>query len=194
MSGAAVRAPVTAMPSVWREHLGVLAALSLTILALLWRDAAAIAGIWWNDSTYNHCMFVPPLIAWLVWQRRAGLARLSPRIWAPGLLLVAAGAGGWLLGYAGGIAFARQLGLLFMLQGSVIALLGPAVARALAFPTFYALFAVPFGSELVPAMQTLTAKLATILLGWTGVPAHLEGIFITMLLTRRRLRRAAGSR
>jgi EpsI family protein len=53
------------------------------------------------------------------------------------------------------------------------------VAKGLAFPLFYALFLVPAGEELVPAMQTLTAQIASSLLSITGVPAHLEGIFIT---------------
>jgi exosortase A len=165
--------------SPWRTHLGGLGLVCAAILALFHRDAADIVSIWWNSSTFNHCLLIPPIIAWLVWQRQDELRALVPIAWAPGLLLVAAGAGGWLLGDAGGVAFARHLGLAFMLQGAVIACLGKAVARGLAFPLFYALFLVPAGEELVPAMQTLTAQIAAFLLGLAGVPAHLEGIFIT---------------
>jgi exosortase A len=163
----------------WRAHLGALGALCLGILLLFHRDAADIAAIWWESSTFNHCLLVGPIIAWLVWQRLPELRRLVPAAWAPGLLLVGAGASGWLLGEAGGIAFARHLGLAFMLQGAVVACLGKAVARGLAFPLFYALFLVPVGEELVPAMQTLTAQIAAGLLALAGVPAHLEGVFIT---------------
>ena len=165
--------------SAWRAHLAALGLAIAAILALFHRDAAAIASIWWNSSTFNHCLLIPPILAWLVWQRLDGLRALTPAAWAPGLLLVAAGAGGWLLGEAGGVAFARHLGLAFMLQGAIVACLGKAVARGLAFPLFYLLFLVPAGEELVPAMQTLTARIATFLLGIAGVPAHLEGIFIT---------------
>ena len=86
---------------------------------------------------------------------------------------------GWLLGDASGVNLARQLGLLLLLEGAVIAILGKAVARGIAFPLFYAIFLVPIGEELVPAMQTLTAQLASMLLALTAIPAHLEGIFIT---------------
>ena len=66
-----------------------------------------------------------------------------------------------------------------MLQGSVVALLGKAVARGLTFPLFFAFFAIPFGDEFVPAMQTVTAELAMAMLNLSGVPALLEGVFIT---------------
>ena len=53
------------------------------------------------------------------------------------------------------------------------------MARGIAFPLFYAIFLIPIGEELVPAMQTLTAQLAVLLLALTAIPAHLEGVFIT---------------
>ena len=72
-----------------------------------------------------------------------------------------------------------SLGLVMMLQGSVATLLGPNVTRGLLFPLFYMFFLVPIGEEAVPALQTLTAKMCMVLLGWTGIPAHIDGIFIT---------------
>jgi exosortase A len=165
--------------SAWRANLVALALVWAFVLALFARDAFAMASIWWSSSTFNHCLLIVPILFWLVAQRRTELARLTPVAWWPGLLLAGAGALGWLLGEAGGIAFARHLGLVFMLQGAVIACLGKAVTRGLAFPLFYALFLVPVGEELVPAMQTLTAEMTSALLALTGVPAHLEGVFIT---------------
>jgi exosortase A len=162
----------------WRTHLTGLAAAWSAILLLFHRDAADIVSIWWNSSTFNHCLLVAPLILWLVWQRRPELRQLAPAAWAPGLLLVAAGAGAWLLGEAGSLALARHTGLVLMLQGAVIACLGKTVARGLAFPLFYALFLIPAGEEAEPYMQTLTADMAMRLLAWAGVPAHIEGVFI----------------
>ena len=163
----------------WRTHLLVLGAVAAAILILFRQDVADIVGLWSNDATFNHCFLILPLIFWLIWQRLPQLRALRPAAWAPGLVVVAGGALGWLLGDASGINFARQFGLLLMLEGAVIALLGKAVARGLAFPLFYAIFLVPVGEELVPAMQTLTAQLAALLLALTAIPAHLEGIFIT---------------
>ena len=167
------------LASAWRAHLAALAAAGGAILLLFARDATDMAAIWWSSTTFNHCLLIVPIIAWLVWQRLPELAALAPSAWAPGLALVAAGGAGWLLGEAGNIALLRHFGLVMMLQGAVVACLGKAVALGLAFPIFYAFFLVPFGEELVPPLQTLTARMSMALLALTGVPAHLDGIFIS---------------
>lgn len=163
----------------WRPHLAALASAWAAILLLFARDAADMATLWWNSSTFNHCFLVVPIIAWLVWQRLPDLEALKPRAWGPGLAVVGAGAAAWLLGEAGNVALLRHAGLVLTLQGTAIACLGKAASRGLAFPIFYAVFLVPFGEELVAPLQTLTAKMSMALLALTGVPAHIEGIFIS---------------
>ena len=163
----------------WRLRATVLGLTTLALVALFARDAAHMASIWWNSSTFNHCLLILPIIAWLVQQRWPAIRGLTPRSWWPGLLLVAAGAFAWLLGEAAGVALGRHFGLVVMLQGAVVTLLGKRISHALAFPFAYALFLVPFGEEFVPALQMLTAKMSMVLLGWAGIPAHIEGVFIT---------------
>lgn len=165
--------------SEWRAHLAALGILASAILLLFHRDLFSMLSIWWNASTFGHCLFIPFIIAWLVQQRRSGLRRLRPVAWAPGLLWLAIGAFAWLLGGAAGVALFRHAALILMLQGAVITLLGPAVSRALLFPLFYAFFMVPVGEELVAPLQIVTARLTMIFLGIAQVPAHLDGVFIT---------------
>jgi len=167
-------------PYLWRRHLWLLGGVWLAILALYWRDAADMVTIWWTSSTYGHCLFLPFLIGWLVWHRRAELAKITPRFWGAGLLWMAAGAFCWALGDAASLGVIRQGALVLMLQGAVPAMLGRAAARGLLFPLFYAFFMVPVGSELEPLLQILTAHIAVALLHLFAIPAHLEGIFITI--------------
>ncbi len=164
---------------VWARHIRLLALAWAALLMLFWRDAVDIIGIWWNSSTFNHCLIIVPILAWLVAQRRPQLAALTPQGYWPALAYVAAGGLGWLLGDAAGVAVARHAGLIMMLQGSVAAILGLNVLRGLLFPLFYMFFLVPFGEELVPILQTVTAKMCMVMLGWTGIPAYIDGIFIT---------------
>jgi exosortase A len=167
------------LPPTWRQPLLALAALWAGLLLLFLRDAAHLVALWWTSSTFTHCLFILPIIGWLLWLRRKELAKLDPHAWWPGLIWMAAGAAAWFVGDVASVALARHLGLVLMLQGCVPTLLGPQVTRAVAFPLFYALFLVPAGEELVPPMQTLTAEMAMALLRVTGIPAYLEGIFIT---------------
>lgn len=163
----------------WKPHIAALSCAALAIGILFWRDGRDMAAIWWDSSTFNHILFLPPILAWLVWQRLPELRRLAPAAWAPGLALVGAGALAWLLGDAGGLALARHTGLVLMLQGAVIACLGQAVTSGLTFPLFYALFLIPAGEEIVPLMQTVTADMCMGLLAIAGIPAHIEGVFIS---------------
>lgn len=164
----------------WSRHLTALGLLMTAILLLFPGDALGMAAIWWTSSTYGHILFIPPLIAWLVHMRQPVLRQLQPVAWAPGLAWLAVGAVLWLLGNAASLAVLRHAALIVMIQGAVVTCLGPAATRALLFPLFYAFFMVPMGSELEPALQLFTAKIAMTLLGVAGVPAHMEGIFITI--------------
>jgi exosortase A len=164
----------------WRRHSLILGAVAALFLLMFRTDAAGVAKIWWTSTTFGHCLFIAPVIAWLVWQRRTELAQVKPVAWWPGLVLVAVGGFGWLLGDAGGVALARHLGLVMMLQGAVVTLLGPNVARALLFPLCYAFFLVPFGEGLETPLQTVTVAITMPLLHLFGVPAHVDGVLITI--------------
>lgn len=164
----------------WRTHVVALAAMIVALLLLFARDAGDMAWQWWNSSTYGHCLFILPLVGWLVWQRRLEVAAVEPRAWLPGLAVLAVGACGWLIGEAAGVALFRHAALVLMVQASVLTLLGPAALRALLFPVFYLVFLIPFGDEFVAPMQTLTARMTMALLHAARIPAHIDGVFITI--------------
>ena len=165
--------------SPWRRHLSALALLSAAILAIFWRDAIDMAGIWWSSSTFTHCLLMVPIIGWLVSQRAPLLRPLTPAYWWPALLWMTGAGLVWLVGEAAGVGLFRQLGLVLMLQGAVAVVLGEKLVRALLFPLGYALLLVPFGEELVPLLQTLTAHISVALLHLSGISAEMEGVFIT---------------
>jgi exosortase A len=165
--------------TVWQRHLAALAALSAAILAIFWRDAADMVGIWWHSSTFTHCLLMVPMIGWLVSQRVPLLRPLTPAYWWPALIWLAGAGLVWLVGEAAGVGLFRQLGLILMLQGAVAAALGEKLARGLLFPLAYALLLVPFGEELVPLLQTFTAHIAVALLHLSGIAAEMQGVFVT---------------
>ncbi len=175
----ALPAPATVrLSTAWQRHLAALAIAGAALLALFRADLGDLAHIWWTSTTFGHCLFIGPVVAWLVWQRRGALAQLTPAAWWPGLAIVAGGGAMWLMGEAGSVSFARHLGLAVMLQGAVVTILGAAVARGLAFPLGYALFLVPFGEGLQSPLQTITAEMVVPMLHASGIPATLDGVMI----------------
>lgn len=177
---AAAAPPEHSTAVAWQRHLALLAGVAVALLLLFFNDAAGLAHIWWTNTTFGHCLFIGPVIGWLVWQRRHDVAPMVPSAWAPGLGLVALGGAAWLVGAAASVALARHLGLVMMLQGAVVTMLGPHVARALLFPLFYAFFLVPFGESLEPPLQSVTVDMAMALLHLAGVPAAVDGVLITI--------------
>ncbi len=163
----------------WRDALLAMCAGAVMLLALFASDTRDLVGIWLHASTFNHCALIPFLAIWLAWQRRDEIVHVPPSGSWLGFVPMAAGALLWMLGDAGGVALARQAGLVVMLQALVPLCLGLALTRALLFPVAYLLFMVPVGEELLPVLQTLTARMSMALLDLAGIPAHIEGIFIT---------------
>ena len=173
-----VGCPLARINQRWRAPLLHLALTWLVLILLFRREWADMFGQWWNSSTYNHILLVPVILIWLVILRRGELARLTPQAWWPGLIPFAGALFLWLLGEFSGLNLARQLGAVAMLQASAMALMGPRVTLGLLFPLAYMFFLVPFGDELVPALQTITAKITIALTHLSGVPAVIDGVFI----------------
>ena len=162
----------------WWSHLFILTIATLALLLTFRQDLADLAHLWWTSTTFGHCLFIGPVIAWLVWQRRTEVAQLTPSAWAPGLALVAVGGLVWLVGDAASTALLRQAGLVAMLDAAVVTLLGPAVARGLLFPLGYAFFLVPFGEEIEGPLQQVTVAIVMPLLHLAQVPATSDGVLI----------------
>ncbi|MCP5389452.1 MAG: exosortase A [Novosphingobium sp.] len=162
----------------WRGPLVRLASAWIVLIVFFLHDWLAMARQWWDSSTYNHILLIPAILVWLVWARRQELAHIAPRGWWPGLILFAGVMFLWLLGVFSGLDLARQLAAVAALQASAIMLLGPRASLGLLFPLAYMLFLVPFGDELVPMLQTITAKITIGLTHLSATPAVIDGVFI----------------
>jgi exosortase A len=164
----------------WRVQLIWLGCAVALVLLAFARDVATLAHLLWTSTTFGHCLFIGPVVAWLVWQRRAELVQVEPVGWAPGLAAVLAAGVVWLVGAAAGVALFRQLGLLGMVEGAVLTLLGPAVARTLVFPLAYAVLLVPFGEAMERPLQTVTVAMTLPMLHAVGLSAISDGVLLTV--------------
>jgi exosortase A len=166
------------LPDSWRWPIAQLALAWGAVVLVLRHDLAAMAGQWWDSSTYNHVLLIPLILGWLVAMRWPRLSMLTPTPWRGGLVLFVLTALGWVLGSMAELAQVRELALVLMLQSAVAAVLGLRVAAGLLFPLGYMLFLVPAGDELIPLLQTITARITTVLLALAHIPAKIDGVFI----------------
>jgi exosortase A len=166
------------VPHAWRTPLVHLALAWAGLALLTWHDWAEMTWQWWNASNCNHILLIPPILGWLVRMRWPEVAKLRPQAWWPGLAWLAAGLLAWTVGSAESVNLLAQLGAVMLLQAAVAVLLGPRLVAGLLFPLAYMIFLVPFGDEIVPPLQNVTAQMAVALTQTSGVPASVTGVFI----------------
>ncbi len=171
-------APASRIPLAWRGALTALATAVLALVAVTAQSWGEILDQWWNIDTYNHLLLVPFITGWLVMLKADELAKIAPRPFAPGLLLVAAALALWWAGRASGINLIAHAGAVGALQAAVVSVLGLRAALLLALPLAFATFLVPFGDEIIPPLQFITADIAIALTHWSGVEASIAGIHI----------------
>jgi exosortase A len=168
--------------SVWLPSLFVLVLGFVAITVMFFPTVREMLRIWEDSVAFQHCWLIPVVVAWLVWERRRDLGKLQPRAYLPGAIFTGLAGAVWLIGWAASVNFVEEFGYLGMLQGLVLATLGPTVTRGLLFPLGFALFAVPFGEEFVPFLQKITAFLTVGLLKLSGLNFINDGVFISVLI------------
>lgn len=168
----------TRLPAAWRAPLSALATAALALVLANFGAWEAMAHQWWNIDTYNHLLLVPLITAWLVALKEEELARLAPQPFLPGLLGVAAGLMLWRAGEGLGINLIAQVGAVGALQAAAVTVIGLRAALVLALPIAFAAFLVPFGDEIIPPLQAITAEIAIALTHASGIPARINSIYI----------------
>lgn len=159
----------------WPAALWATAIAVVGILAIHWETAASIVAIWIRSETFAHCFVIVPLSVWLVWRERESLRVMQAQLWWPGLVAVALAGALWLVATTAQVLVVKQFALAFMIQAAIVTLVGLKVARAVAFPLAFLLFAIPAGEALVPVLIDRTADFTIAALRLSGVPVYREG-------------------
>ena len=179
---AAMTAPaatgIDRIPAAWRTPLLALAAVAFALIAVTAPSWGEMLHQWWNIDTYNHLLLVPFIIGWLVMLKSGDLAIMEPRPFTPAIGLVAAGLALWWAGRIADINLIAHAGAVGALQAAVVAVLGLRASLLLALPLAMGVFLVPFGDEIIPPLQFITADITIALTRWSGVPASIDGIYI----------------
>ncbi|MGI9435249.1 MAG: exosortase A [Geminicoccaceae bacterium] len=171
-------APRLTIAGDWRIPLMTLTLILAFLLVMTADTVSSMIAVWYGATTYHHCFLVLPISLFLIWRKRAPLARLTPRQEPLALLLLFLFAVVWLVGRAGQIQLLQHVALIGMAISITVALLGRDVARLLAFPLAFLGFMIPIGEFLVPSLQQFTANVSVLLLRLAQIPVFHDGIMI----------------
>lgn len=159
----------------------VMLALALAApLVLFAGTARSVVEVWNSSNTFAHGYAIVPVSLWLAWKRRHALESVPVAPFWPALVLLALLGSAWFLADLADVQVVRQYALAAMLPVMVLAVLGTAVARTLAFPLGFILLAVPFGEAFVGPLIELTASFTVKALAASGIPVLREGTHFTI--------------
>jgi exosortase A len=140
---------------------------------------AEMAQIWFGNDTYVHGAFVGPVVLWLVWRERDRLRSVPAQPSAAGVCAVLAVCAVWVGGGLFDANIVEHLAATSIVAAIVLAVYGPHVVRALAFPLGFLLLATPVGEWLVPALMEYTADFTVTALKLTGFAVYREGLYFS---------------
>ena len=157
----------------------VLIGLSAVVFGVVFRhDVAAAVRVWIESTAYNHCFLILPLIGFLLWERRATIASMSPAPAFWPLLAMPLLSAVWLVAAILDVNEGRQLAVVAMFEVVLLVALGPQAFRRLLAPLLFLFFLVPTGAFLVPSLQTITAKMVVAGLHALHIPVFSDGYLI----------------
>ncbi len=157
----------------------ILGAIVLSV-AVYWSTVMDLGALWTTTQDYGHGFLLVPIALYLLWQQRSHLAAIPHRpIWWVGLMALIPGTL-WLASYLVSVQVGMQLAWFGMLLCTAWALAGTARFWAVLFPLTYIIFAIPVWGIFVPALQALTADVATWGVRSLGIPVFREGAFLTI--------------
>jgi exosortase A len=168
----------SAIPPGWRPALVLIGIASLVFAAVFRRDMSGAVRVWIDSTAYNHCFLVLPLIAFLLWERRAVIVSVSPRPAFWPLMLMPLLSAVWLIAAMLDIQEGRQLTLVAMFEVVLLVALGPRLFRLLLAPLLFLFFLVPSGAFLVPSLQKITADITVAGLHILRIPVFSDGFMI----------------
>jgi exosortase D (VPLPA-CTERM-specific) len=149
-----------------------------------WDGLSVLWDYWTEIPEYSHCLLIPPIAAFLVYQQKDRLERVtfSGSWWGVALLVL--GGALLVLGQLGTVYTLVQLAYLVSLFGLVLAFLGWPACRLIAVPLLILLFMIPLPAfvltNLSTKLQLLSSQIGVTFIRLFGVSVFLEGNVIDL--------------
>lgn len=175
---AARPAALRAVAPGWPAAAGAIAAAAVAFGFAFHHDIRVAIATWLYTTAYNHCFLILPLVGFLLWERRAVFAAVSPRpaYWAMAAMPVLSAV--WLVAAVLDLNEGRQFAVVAMFEIVLLTSLGPQAFRLLLAPLLFLFFLVPSGEFLIPTLQRITADITVHGLQLLNIPVFSDGLMI----------------
>jgi exosortase D (VPLPA-CTERM-specific) len=175
------------VPPVWRLPWGlVIVALAVGVISIwpFWDGMRDMWHMWTASEEYSHCLLIPLIAAFLIWQQKDRLERVrfTGSWWGVALVLL----GGVLLvmGQLGTVFTLVEYAYLVTLFGLILSFLGERALRLIGIPLLILLFMVPlpafFLFNLSAQLQLWSSELGVWFIRLFGISVYLEGNVIDL--------------
>ncbi len=173
--------------TVWRLpwRLALLAiAVALFSVMPFWNGLTQMWQFWSDFPEYSHCLLIPPVAAFLIWQQRDRLEQVAfPGSWW-GVALVALGGVLLVAGQLATVYTLVQYAYLITLYGLALSFLGWTAFRLVAIPLLILWFMIPlpvfFLYNLSAKLQLLSSQLGVLVIRLFDISVFLEGNVIDL--------------
>ena len=160
----------------------LLGALVVGGIAIVYREVVQeLVRVWSTDTNYSHGFLIPPIAAFLAWERRDRFLAAPLRPAPAGLVIVGGSA---LVVALGGGEFLTRVSLVAAVGGAVLAVFGWARSRAVAFPLAILLLMIPLPApifdRLESPLQTATSVFSEALIRTAGIPVFRDGNLLAL--------------
>ena len=179
--------PKAAATSVWRFPWALASVAALAGLVSLWPfwDGLSRMWGWWIAlPEYSHCLLIPPVAAFLIWQQKDRLERIpfTGNWW--GLALILLGGSLLVIGQLGTVYTVVQYAYVVTLYGLILSFLGWPAFRLIAIPLLILLFMIPLPSfasaNLSTQLQLLSSQIGVDVIRLFDISVFLEGNVIDL--------------
>lgn len=136
--------------------------------------------IWLVSDTYLHGFIILPVSIYLVYRKWPQIKSIPRNQYFWGVIWLLAASITWFAADVFGIQSGKHFAAVAIIPAAVTTIMGVPFAMAIAFPLAFLFFSVPFGEFLVPGLQDVTATFGIGLLRLTGIPAYIDGLFISI--------------
>jgi len=172
---------------VWRWSWSLTALAAVVAILSVWPfwDGLTRMWGWWIDSPeYSHGLLIPPVAAFLIWQQKDRLERMSFDGSWWGVVVILCGGAMLLVGQLGTVYTIVQYAYVVTLYGLILSFLGWRAFRLIAVPLLILMFMIPLPqfvlANLSTKLQLLSSQIGVAVMRVFDVTVFVEGNVIDL--------------